>query len=104
MQHWMPPMPTLPGGVFVRGVSRRGMLIRSGMPVMYGSPGVKPMKYTRYSAPAWSFVLCGVLGGGPACVPVHVDLLPELEGDCETARRQEPQRARSPTARSSARR
>jgi hypothetical protein len=44
MQHWMPPMPTLPGGVLVRGVSKRGMLIRSGMPVMYGSPGVKPMK------------------------------------------------------------
>ena len=30
----------------MRGFVRRGMLRRSGMPVMYGSPGVKPTKYT----------------------------------------------------------
>ena len=45
-------MATLPAGTFTRGVSRRGIVKRSGAPVMYGRPGVKPMKYTRYSAPA----------------------------------------------------
>ena len=30
----MPPMLTLPGGVLVRGFCRRGMVSRSGMPVM----------------------------------------------------------------------
>ena len=44
MQHWVPPMATLPAGTLTRGVSRRGIVNRSGAPVMYGSPGVKPMK------------------------------------------------------------
>ena len=42
----------LPAGTLVRGVSRRGSLMRSGSPPRYGRPGVKPMKYTRYRAPA----------------------------------------------------
>src|SRR5207237_6107738 len=41
----MPPMATLPAGTSTRGVSRRGIVKRSGAPVMYGRPGVKPMKY-----------------------------------------------------------
>ena len=37
-----------------------------------------------------------------AGIDVYADVLAELDGDCEIARRPEPQRARSPTARSSA--
>jgi hypothetical protein len=42
----MPPMLTLPGGVLRRGWTSLGMQRLSGMPVMYGRPGVKPTKYT----------------------------------------------------------
>jgi len=39
-------MLTLPAGVLRSGVSSREMTRRSGIPDMYGSPGVKPMNST----------------------------------------------------------
>ena len=44
MQHWIPPIPTDPAGTRVRGVSSLGSWMLSGIPVMYGRPGVNPMK------------------------------------------------------------
>ena len=39
---WLPPIPTLPGSILVRGVFNLGVTSLSSIPPRYGKPGKKP--------------------------------------------------------------